>query len=208
MMLSLVSSALLASAFEVPASIETLQPEPTPWTWSITGYTVNPPDDDSYVSTIVRADRGALHLEGRYQYEALDTGSLWIGRNFEFTDEVTMLVTPMIGAVFGDVDGAALGVEADATWKRVSFYIESEYLFDFADPDDNYLFSWSELSFTAPEWLRYGLVGQRTRVFDQELSVDRGFLLGVELERISATFYWFNPDRDDPYAAFTLGVSL
>jgi hypothetical protein len=38
------------------------------------------PDDDDYVQPTVAVDRGKLHLEGRYNYEARRWGSGFIGR--------------------------------------------------------------------------------------------------------------------------------
>jgi hypothetical protein len=34
-----------------------------------------------YVNPILVADRGWLHLEARYNYESIKTGSLWLGYN-------------------------------------------------------------------------------------------------------------------------------
>ena len=52
--------------------------------WSLSamiyGYIV--PNDSDLALPIVAADRGGLHLEARYNYEALKTGSVWLGYNF------------------------------------------------------------------------------------------------------------------------------
>ena len=52
------------------------------WAYNLTvdGYIV--PDDQSYVDPVFMADRNWLHLEARYNYENLRTGSLWVGYNF------------------------------------------------------------------------------------------------------------------------------
>ena len=49
------------------------------------------------------ADRDWLHLEARYNYEALDTGSAWVGYNFSGGETLAWEFTPMIGGVFGDM---------------------------------------------------------------------------------------------------------
>lgn len=208
--MDMLLAALLTAWSSAP--LEAQGPVPPPpaepaWTWSMSFYTIDPPDDDVYAATILRADRGSLHLEGRYNYEDLDTGSFWVGRSYGWTDEVSGQVVPMVGLVAGDTDGAALGLELDAQWHQVSLYSESEYLFDFDDADDNFFYCWNELGFAATDWLTVGLVGQRTRVYDTDLEVDRGFLIGVEKGPITFTLYWFNPDRDDPYVALWLGLS-
>ena len=55
------------------------------WEFSASAYTYFVPDSDEsddYVQPTFTADRGWLHLEARYNYEALDTGSAWLGFNF------------------------------------------------------------------------------------------------------------------------------
>ncbi len=52
-----------------------------PWAFnlSVSGYEV--PHGESYVSPTFTADRDTLHLEARYNYEGLQTGSFWVGYN-------------------------------------------------------------------------------------------------------------------------------
>jgi hypothetical protein len=53
------------------------------WSYSVSAYGYFVPDDQSYLSAIFTTDHDWLHLEGRYNYENLDTGSLFFGRNFQ-----------------------------------------------------------------------------------------------------------------------------
>src|SRR5262249_41440931 len=87
------------------------------WVFDVSAFTINPPDDDAFAATIVRADRDWLHLEGRWNYEALHTGSVFAGYNFDWGKEFEVAATPMAGVVFGDVDGVAPGLLLDAKWK-------------------------------------------------------------------------------------------
>ena len=59
------------------------------------------PDGDSYADPYLTADHQWLHLEARYNYENLHTGSLWAGYNFTAGKTLQLAVTPMIGGVFG-----------------------------------------------------------------------------------------------------------
>src|SRR5262245_7860111 len=79
------------------------------WAFGTSAFVFDPPDDDAFVSPIVEADRGVLHLEARYNYEDLKTGSAFIGRTFEFGTEVSGTVVPMIGLVLGRTDAVAPG---------------------------------------------------------------------------------------------------
>jgi hypothetical protein len=57
------------------------------------------------------ADRGWLHLETRYNYENLETGSAWVGYNFSGGEKLKWEFTPMLGGVFGNTTGVAPGYE-------------------------------------------------------------------------------------------------
>jgi hypothetical protein len=81
-------------------------------------------------------------------------------------------------------------------------------VFDLEDSDSHYFYRWSELSFWPSEWLRAGVVTQRTRVYQTERDVQRGLLLGLALDRLDATAYFFNPGADDHFTVVSLGVSF
>jgi len=146
---------------------------------------------------IVTADRTALHLEARYNYENLDTGSAFVGWNFAGDGEVDWSATPMFGLVFGETDGAAPGVETDLSWQALYLYIESEYVIDFNTSEANFLYAWIEATGSPTEWLRAGLVAQRTRAYETALDVQRGLMLEGTRAAWSLGVYWFNLDRSD-----------
>ena len=79
------------------------------------------PEEDIFVQPGFTADRDWLHLEARYNYEALDTGSAWVGYDFGGGEAVTWELTPMLGAVFGATDGIAPGYKGTLGWKNSSF---------------------------------------------------------------------------------------
>ena len=178
------------------------------WTFDLSALTINPPDDDSFVSTIVRADRDWLHLEGRWNYEALHTGSVFGGYNFEWGKELQLAATPMAGVVFGDVDGVAPAVLVDAKWKWLELYDESEYVVATSDHADSFFYSWNELTLAPLEWLKFGLVAQRTQAYDTRLALDRGLLLSLSGGPVTGAVYWFNPDKSDSYVTFSVAFSF
>ena len=104
------------------------------WSFSASASTYFIPDDNNYVQPTFTADRGWLHLEARYNYEALDTGSAWIGYNFSGGETLEWEFTPIIGGVFGDTTGIAPGYKASLSWRMLELYSEGEYVFDTAIP--------------------------------------------------------------------------
>ena len=121
--------------------LETIK-EPTaqPWEYSlaVTGYII--PDGTSYVNPVFTADENWLHLEARYNYENLRTGSLWAGYNFSWGTRVQFSLTPMIGGVFGQTNGIAPGCEASLTFKKIEASISNEYVFDTGSKSGNFYY--------------------------------------------------------------------
>lgn len=184
-------------------------PEPRNWSFELSGLSLDPPHETSYVSTTFRLDfEESFHFEARRNYEDLHTGSVFAGWNFDWEEHGLRLV-PMAGVVSGDTDGLAPGLLGEWSWRWLEVWSESEYVYDLDDADDSFFYTWNEVSLVPAEWVRLGFVAQRTRAYDQELSLDRGALLGSTIGPLSFTFYWFNPwDNDESYLAFNFGFAF
>ena len=178
------------------------------WSFGFSAYTYFVPDDRDYLVPTFTADRDWLHLEARYNYEAVDTGSLWVGYNFAFGEEFTVELTPMIGAVFGDTQGYAPGYKATLGWKMIEFYSEGEYLFDTDDHSESFFYNWSELTVSPTENFRFGLVTQRTHLYDSDRDIQRGPLIGFTTQRLDFTGYVLDIDTDDPTYVFSIGLAF
>ena len=174
------------------------------WTVAAEAYQYFHPDGN-FLLPILRADRGALHLEARWHYEDAKTLSAWAGWTWETGETVALSVTPMLGVVMGRTNGIAPGLEMSLTWKALEFYSENEYVVDFGGRENNFFYSWSELSWWATDWLRAGVSGQRTRIYDMEREIDHGLLVGLQRGRAGATVYGFNIGGDAPF--MMLGLS-
>lgn len=168
------------------------------WSFSASVYTYVVPDQDDYVQPTITADYGHWHFEGRYNYEAQDTGSLWVGYGFDGGDELKWQITPMLGGVFGDVTGIAPGYRGSLRWWKLMLYSEGEQVFSTDNSNENYFYNWSELTLAPVDWFRFGLVTQRTRAYDSDRDIQRGLLLGATFKRVEVTAYALNPDEGDP----------
>ena len=58
------------------------------------------------------------------------------------------------------------------------------------------------------DWLRAGLVAQRTRAYETDLDIQRGFLVGLSYKQLSVTGHMFNPDQDEPTYVISVGVEF
>jgi len=203
----------LAAAFVLvsgPAGAQTpaasaSTPPATAWSFFASAYTYIVPDAANYGQPTVTADRGRLHLEGRYNYEAKQTGSVWAGYNMSGGSTVEWELTPIAGVVFGSTDGIAPGYKGSLAWRALGLYSESEYVIDTNTTSDSFLYNWSELTLAPSERIRFGLVVQRTRAYQTERDVQRGLIVGYSYRRAELTFCLFNPDDDKPTTAFSVG---
>jgi len=164
--------------------------------------------DDNLLMPILDADRGALHLEGRYQYEDLETVSGWVGWGFEIGESLQLELVPMAGVIIGRTRGMAPALEVTLSWKSLELYSESEYVFDFEGVEGDYFYSWSELSWQGWPWLRLGLSAQRTRSYRSEREIERGLFVGVSRGPVELTVYGWNLDGEARYAVCALGVDF
>jgi len=177
------------------------------WSFSASVYTYLVPDDRDYAQPTVTFDRHWLHLEGRYNYEDLDTGSAWVGYNFSGGEKLVWAFTPMLGGVFGHATGIAPGYKGSLSWWKLELYSEGEYVFETGDSSDSFFYTWSELSLAPVDWFRFGLVIQRTKLYETDFDIQRGFLAGFSFKRLDFTAYLFNPD-DKPTVVLGASVSF
>jgi hypothetical protein len=168
------------------------------------------PNETDLFQPTLEVDRGALHLEARYNDEDTRSSSAFVGWNLSLGTKVTLEVTPLIGFVTGRTDGGIAGAKLDLTWRRLEAYSEGEFV-RATRRENTFFYSWSEFSVWVTEWLRGGFATQRTRAFRgfrRELAIERGGLVGVSGSRLEGTFYFFNPGSESRYFVASLSVSF
>jgi hypothetical protein len=172
---------------------------------SIYGFVV--PDARDYLNPNLAADRGPLHLEARWNYEAFEAGSAWIGWNLAFGEELAVEVTPMVGGVFGSVDGVAPGWLLSVGYGPFSLSSQGEYLIDASGSEGNFLYTWGELDWSR-DWFRTGLAVQRTKAYETELEVQRGLLVGASYRSVELAGYVFDLGWTDPTLVLAVTASF
>jgi hypothetical protein len=153
---------------------------------------------------IIRANKGNLHIEARYNYEDLKTVSGWIGYNFFGGDEFEYFITPMVGGAVGRTNGIAGGLEFKFGYIEFELYSESEYLFDLESSENNFFYNWTDFTYSPLDWLWFGISGQLTKVDQTELEIDRGLLLGAAYKNWQFTGYYYNSFSDDVFFMLSL----
>lgn len=178
------------------------------WTGAVTGYYYAMRDEPDFGVGVATLDHGRLHFEGRWNYEASDAGSAFVGWKFAGGDAVTFEITPIVGVLFGSARGVIPGVEASAAWGPFDAYVEAEYVDDRRQPGSRYYYSWTEVGWTPVEWLRVGLAGQRTQTVDTGRDIQLGVFAQVTVQRLTFSLYAFNPDGAARYAIASVTASF
>jgi len=218
--LSLMGSWLLGQATPGGASVKTSPAEADPWEYNLTvdGYVV--PDGTSYVNPVFTADRNRLHLEARYNYENLRTGSLWVGHNFSWGDVDSgdnweFDLTPMIGGVFGRTNGIAPGLEVEFQYrKKIELTLTNEYVFDTDSKSGNFYYAWPQLTYSPLDWFHVGVVAQHTAAYHTPVNIQRGFLVGFSHKICEShkkwefTTYVFNPGISGTTVVLEAGITF
>jgi len=94
------------------------------------------------------------------------------------------------------------------TWKGFELYSESENVFDFEGSENNFFYTWTDITYSPTDWLWFGLSGQRTRLYQTDLEIQRGVLIGGGYKAWELTGYVYNVGFDEPFVLLTLSVSF
>src|SRR5262245_58909808 len=119
----------------------------------------------------------------------------WVRYKFSGGYKLGCEITPILVFVFGKTSGIAPGFKGSLSWWRLEFYSKGEYLASTGDSSDSFFYSWSELTIRPLDWLRVGLVGQRTHAYQTDRELERGFMGVVTLKKVDIIAYVFNPDH-------------
>ena len=210
--ISLLSILVAFTSFAQQTTKDSLQTKTdtvsSSWSFAAATYYYILPGEKNTATLLGYADHKSLHLETRYNYEDRNTGSVFGGYMFEAGNKLTVSLTPMIGFVFGNTNGIAPGLEASLVWKKLDFYSETEYVFDLDGKENNFLYTWTELAITPFTNFRTGISGNRTRLYQSGLEVQKGIFVQYSFWKLTAGVHYFNPFSSDEFVIATLGIEF
>jgi hypothetical protein len=178
------------------------------WSFSASGYYYFIPEENNIYTLIGGADYKKLHLETRYNYEALNTASVFAGWRFESGKKFQFAATPMLGFAVGNTNGFVPALELEARYKRFDFYSESEYLIDYAGQENNFFYVWSELAISPFDKLRTGLSVQRTKLYHTSFDTQRGIFGEYSIWKLTVGMYYFNPFTSANFVVASLSADF
>ncbi len=175
---------------------------------NVTGYYYAMRDQADFGVGVASLNHGSLRLEARYNYEVRGAASAFVGWKFAGGDAVSFEVTPIAGGLFGGARGFVPGVEASLAYGAFDVYVEAEYVPAQRDGSASYYYAWSELAWKPAEWLRVGLVGQRTRTVASDRELQRGVFGQLSAGKATLGVYAFNPEAASRYVIVSLGAQF
>lgn len=195
-------------ALKLPAQERPADSTGSGWNFSAWAEVFIVPGEEDFFNPTFYARTKTVHLEGRYNYEDRNTGSLWAGRRFEFGKPVKFVLVPMVAIVLGNINGAAPGLETEIVYKKLDFYSESEYVFDFKMKENNFFYMYSELAIRPIRPVRTGLIAQRTKLFETEHEVQQGLFAEYYFGRFRAGVFYFNPFSSDNFWIASVSIDF
>jgi len=141
--------------------------------------------------------------EVRYNYEDVQTISMYAGKTFSGGNKFNYTLTPLIGYSAGNFTGSSLALNNEVDWKNFYFSSQSQYSFSFKKEVSNFFFTWSELGYNVSSNFFAGAALQYTWQLNKGEG-EPGFVAGINFKNFSVPFYVFNPFKQASYIVLGL----
>ncbi len=143
--------------------------------------------------------KSGWYAEGRYNYEADNTLSVYVGRTFQKESTISYAISTLAGIVAGQFNGGAIATNTDLQYRNFFLYLQSQYAFSIKDKGENYLYNWVDLGCNATPWLAVGLSMQLTNGYKTKAIVEKGFFITPSYGKWSFPIYIYNPGSAEVY---------
>jgi hypothetical protein len=167
-------------------------------------YYVYPSNDNCIVPFIYYEAKNGWYGSIRYNYESDKTTSFQIGKKFSKDGKLSYSATPLVGALTGKFKGISMSALTEIETGKFSFYSEPEYCIGFHEPDKNFFYSWTELSFQPHHFFFTGLALQIVKPDKGSFDAEPGIVFAFNAQNFEIPFYFFRPSRSSNY--FIAGI--
>jgi hypothetical protein len=147
-----------------------------------------------------------VYTEMRYNYEELETASVYLGKSFSKDGELSYDITPMIGMVFGNFNGGSIAVNTEAAYKKAFISMQTQYTVSSDAKENNFIFNWTELAYQPLQWFYTGVSMQQTKMYKTSFKSEYGILIGLVVKKFTIPVYIFNPVNEK--RNFIVGVNV
>lgn len=142
--------------------------------------------------------------EGRYNYEAAKTLSVYFGKTFENKSIISYTISTMLGAVIGKFKGGAVAINAEVEYKKYFFSLQSQYVFSIEDRRADFFYHWAELGYNTSSRFSVGLSLQQTNPYKIKSITEIGFFIKATHGNWTFPIYIYNPGSYESYSVVGL----
>ena len=147
-----------------------------------------------------------VYTEMRYNYEDVETASVYLGKSFSKEGNLSYDITPMLGIVFGNFNGGSLAVNMDIELKKTFLSMQTQYTVSSDAKENNFLFNWTELAYQPLQWFYTGVSMQQTKIYNSSFKSEYGVLVGFLVKKFTIPVYVFNPVNKN--RNFIVGINI
>ena len=166
------------------------------------------PVDEIHPTVIASVDHKSLHLEARYNYEDFNTGSLHVGYTWEKDGDFSLTATPTAGIAAGLSSGVLPGFECSADYSKLSFYSENEYMIAFGGKEDDFFYSWTQLSASVFKNVSAGVSAETLKLYKTKFDVQKGVYAEYAPGKFLFDVYYFNPFSSYNYVVASVAFNF
>ncbi len=160
----------------------------------VENYNILTPGKESvWVPVIHFEGRKNFYAEARYNYEDVNTASVYAGKSFEGGKKITYNITPMAGVVFGRFNGVSAAVNTSADYRQLNVSAQIQYTINTSGMREHFFYNWCEISHRFFKKLYGGASLQQTLVRNNRMQHEAGALLGFNAGKFTVPLYVFNP---------------
>jgi len=156
-------------------------------------HVVNPHQPYTYMPVIHYQHKSNCYAEARYNYEDLETFSLYLGRAFNGGDNLNYSFVPMVGGSVGKFHGVSTGLNIDMQYHKFFFSSQSQYSMPTNHYGQYFWYSWSEVGYQRMKWWYAGLSVQCTHYRFMGDELQPGMMIGFTFNKFTIPVYTFDP---------------
>ncbi len=145
------------------------------------------------------------YTEARYNYEDLNTFSLYAGKIFTRDRKISYSIIPILGAVMGKFKGGSAGLNLNIEYKEWYLSAQSQYTVSANDKTSTFFYSWSELGYEFSDFIYAGLAIQETSLYAAKPVCETGVVVGLSFGKWVFPIYAFSPFDNSRY--FIIGIN-
>lgn len=163
-------------------------------TKTVENYSVlNPGNEYLWMPVVHYKGKKNFYAEARYNYEDVNTASLYAGRSFDGGNKIQYTITPMAGLVFGKYNGVSIATNTEADYKGFNFCSQLQYTINTKNKQEIFFYNWAEVSHRFLKKMYGGISIQQTMMYKSSMTTETGLLLGFNSGKITVPLYFFSP---------------